>query len=165
MIKLNLASGDRYIENYINIDNQSMSSNKVDIKADITTLKWQNNSVDEILLSHFMMYLEPEKALQLFKRWFGWLKEDGQIIIENGDIKKVAKIILESNDPDIINGFNGLKQIFGWKETKGHKWAWCEENITPLLVQAGFTLLSITDGIIHHNPERDFLITAAKKTK
>ena len=54
-MKLNLASGQMYLEGYINIDNASMygGNMSVDKQADIFTLEWENNTVDEILLSHF----------------------------------------------------------------------------------------------------------------
>ena len=56
-MKLNLASGQMYLEGYINIDNMSMydGSMKVDKQADIFTLEWEDNTVDEIILSHFKL--------------------------------------------------------------------------------------------------------------
>ena len=59
-MKLNLASGQMYLDGYINIDNMSMynGSMKVDKQADIFTLDWEDNTVDEIILSHFAMYIE-----------------------------------------------------------------------------------------------------------
>ena len=57
-MKLNLASGQMYLEGYINVDNQSMyhGNMNVDKVADIFELEWEDNTVDEIILSHFAMH-------------------------------------------------------------------------------------------------------------
>lgn len=162
MIKLNLASGNDYREGYINIDNQSMNQGKVDIKNNIFSLKWHEDSVDEILLCHFMMYIDTIQAPMLFKKWFSWLKKDGILIIETGDLKKIAKIILDNSDPSTINGTNGVMQLFGWDKTKDHTWAWCQETLIPLLVEAGFIIEKYFDGGLHNRPERDITIIAKK---
>ena len=58
-MKLNLASGQMYLDGYINVDNKSMyhGNMKVDKEADVFTLEWENNTVEEIILSHFEMYI------------------------------------------------------------------------------------------------------------
>ncbi len=163
-VKLNLASGDYYIDGYINIDNKSQYNGdfKVDKVADVFSLEWEDNSVDEILLNHFMMYVSLTEAPKLLKHWFGWLKKDGILVIETGNIKNVAKIIAESSNPEIINGSDGLKQFYGWETTAGHKWGWCPDTLIPLLLEAGFSSVDIGTGTFHHNPERDFLAVATK---
>lgn len=163
-MKLNLASGQMYLDGYINIDNMSMynGSMKVDKQADIFTLDWDNNTVDEIILSHFAMYIELNQMNELLKKWYGWLKPNGRIVIETGDVKAIAKYILETDDPDLINGSNGVMQLFGWESTKGHKWAWCEQTLGLSLFQAGFRNIETGRGYFHNNPVRDFLIIGIK---
>jgi len=163
-MKLNLASGQMYLDGYINIDNMSMynGSMKVDKQADIFTLDWENNTVDEIILSHFAMYIELNQMNDLLKKWYGWLRPHGRIVIETGDVKAIAKYILETNDPDIINGSNGVMQLFGWESTKGHKWAWSEETLGLSLFQAGFRDIQTGRGYFHNNPIRDFLVIGIK---
>ena len=163
-MKLNLASGKMYLEGYINIDNMSMydGNMKVDKQADIFTLEWEDNTVDEIILSHFAMYIELNQMNQLLKKWYGWLKDGGKIIIETGDVKAISKYILETDDPDLINGSNGVMQLFGWESTKGHKWAWCEQTLGMSLFEAGFKDIKTGRGYFHNNPIRDFLIIGIK---
>ena len=163
-MKLNLASGQMYLEGYINIDNMSMydGSMKVDKQADIFTLEWEDNTVDEIILSHFAMYIELNQMNQLLKKWYGWLKDGGKIIVETGDVKAISKYILETDDPDLINGSNGVMQLFGWESTKGHKWAWCEQTLGMSLFEAGFKDIKTGRGYFHNNPIRDFLIIGIK---
>lgn len=162
-IKLNLACGNDYREGYINIDNQSMFNGKVDRRADVKgTLRFKKGSVSEILLLHFMMYITPEELPRLLDRWYGWLAHNGRLVIETGDLKKIAKTISLSDDPEIINGTNGVMQLFGINETKGHTWAWCYETLEPFFMKANFHNISRQDGGTHNRPERDITIVARK---
>lgn len=163
-MKLNLASGQHYLQGYINIDNKSMyhGNMRVDREADIFTLDWENNAVDEIILSHFAMYISFQEMNVLLQKWYGWLKDGGKIIIETGNVKSIAKHILENDDPNEINSANGVKQLFGWETTAGHKWAWCPETLGELLFKAGFKEVEVGDGFFHNNPKRDFLIVGTK---
>jgi hypothetical protein len=163
-MKLNLASGQHYIPGYINIDNKSMyhGNMQIDKEADVFTLEWEDNTVDEIVLSHFAMYIGFKEMQVLLNRWHGWLKDEGKIIIETGNVKSIAKHILETNNPDEINSSNGVMQLFGWETTEGHKWAWCPETLGDLLFKAGFKEVEVGDGHFHNNPKRDFLIVGTK---
>lgn len=164
-IKLNLASGKDYRDGYINIDNGSMYDGKVDINADVFTLEYEENKVNEILVSHFMMYVDTFKAPVLLEKWNKWLKPNGLLIIETGDLKKLCNTILSTDNPDIINGTNGVMQMFGWANTKGHKWCWCLDTLKPLLENAGFTIIKVYDGGLHNRPGRDITIIAIKYAK
>lgn len=163
-VKLNLAAGRQKLPGYINIDNKTCYNGDfdVDVDADIFTLDWEKDSVDEILLSHFMMYVPYEQALTLLTKWFSWLKPGGKILIETGDLKAIAKLIVESDSPDEINGDFGLKQVFGWGDSVGHKWCWCPETLRPLVEKAGFKNVMIYNGKYHAQPARDFLLIANK---
>jgi len=163
-MKLNLASGQMYLDGYINIDNQSMyhGDMKVDHVADIFTLEWETNTVDEIILSHFAMYIPYQQMSILLKRWNGWLKKEGRLIIETGNIKNIAQFIVENEDPDLINGPNGVMQLFGWETTSGHKWAWCPETLSQLMYNTGYNNIQVGEGYFHNNKTRDFLIVGTK---
>ena len=163
-MKLNLASGQHYLQGYINVDNKSMyhGNMQVDKEADVFTLQWEDDTVDEIILSHFAMYIGFKEMEILLQRWYGWLKEGGKLIIETGNVKSIAKHILENDDPNEINNANGVMQLFGWETTAGHKWAWCPETLGALLFKAGFKEVETGDGFFHNNPKRDFLIVGTK---
>ena len=95
--KINLANGRKYLEGYLNVDNLSMNPNeKADEVADIFT--YDNDSfkdkIEEIRLHHFMMYVLPEEAEILFKRWYDWLKEGGILIIETSHAQRIANMIM-----------------------------------------------------------------------
>lgn len=160
--KINLACGKDYRSGYLNIDDQSMTDGKVDLKANVFEYDTIPSSVDEILLSHFMMYIDTFDAPILFARWYQWLKQGGVLIIETGDLKKICRNILRSTKPENINGTNGVMQLFGWDNTKGHKWAWCEDTLRPLLEKVGFIIEEVKDGGSHNRSERDLTIIAKK---
>jgi len=110
-IKYNLACGADYREGYINLDDGSMLGTKFDIRENIFNFQPVRNSADEILVSHFMMYANPTKALRLFEKWYFGLKKGGQLVIETQDLKKLAKIITNSKNPQVIN--DAVVQFYG----------------------------------------------------
>jgi len=173
-VKLNLACGSMYLEGYINIDDNSHASwamdngvrgaylDKVDKEENIFELEYEEESVDEVLLSHFMMYIDRNEAPRFINKIYRWLKPGGKFTVETGDLKAVCKNILTSSDPEYLDGFDGIRQLFGWEQSCCHKWAWCEDNLKPLFVSAGFSEISIERGIYHKNPKRDFIIEGIK---
>lgn len=169
-MKINLASGELYLPGYINIDNKSHYNNApVDLIADVFNLELPNSIIDEIVVSHFAMYImggpddneHPNQMRQLLMRWHQWLKPGGKLIMETGNLKFIAKFILECNDPAELQGSKGIKQLFGYGNTYGHKWAWCPEILVPMFKEVGFIDINVQHGVFH-SKERDFLIIGTK---
>ena len=151
-----------YLQGYINIDNNSHGRYPVDKEEDIFNLSYPENSVDEIVLSHFMMYVSRNTAPSFIKSLYKCLKPQGVLLAETGDLKYIAKNIINATDPDIIEGYNGVKQLFGWDFSAGHKWAWCPETLKPLFVDVGFSRVTVERGKYHSNPDRDFIVKGVK---
>ena len=169
-MKINLASGELYLPGYINIDNKSHYGHApVDLIADVFDLELPESILDEIIVSHFAMYImggpdsnqEPNQMRQLLMRWHSWLKPGGKLVMETGNLKYIAKFILECNDPAELQGSKGIKQLFGYGNTYGHKWAWCPEILTPMFSEVGFVDINVQPGVFH-SKERDFLIVGTK---
>lgn len=166
-VMLNLGSGREYRNpesGWINIDNQQMYHGdfKVDMQADFLTLKWKKNSVDGILANHIFQYITPTNAEICLKRWYGWLKKGGEIIIEAGDIQKVAASILKAKTVEELHGKNGIMQLYGIDENIWNKWAWCPTSLYEELTKAGFKDIRCSPGYYHHNPDRDFVMSGKK---
>ena len=159
-IKYNLACGNDYRENYINVDNGSMSGNKFDIQEDLFDFRINRNTADEILVCHFLMYIIPDQALRLFERWYFGLKKGGTLVIETQDLKKLIKNISSTKNPAIIN--NNIVQFYGAGAFRGHKWTWCEETIIPLLKYVGFETIERFEGGYKNRKDRDITIIAIK---
>jgi len=169
-MKLNLACGPLYLDGYINIDNKSQFPNcEVDIDANIFDLEFNENSVDEIIVSHFAMYImggqdspdKPNQMRQQLSKWFKWLRPGGRVVMETANIKKVAEFILQCDDPWELQSSKGLKQVFGWKNTYGHKWAWCPEILKPMFEEIGYKNVDIYEAMFH-SKTRDFIIAGEK---
>jgi predicted SAM-dependent methyltransferase len=166
-VRLNLGCGNNYIPGMINIDNKSQYGGtfEVDQEADIFTLKWKNNSVNEILLNHVAMYIGLEEMPILLKRWHGWLKKGGRILLETGNLIEVCRHILSTNSLKEINGNDGVAQLFGHEFESGNlyaKWAWTPQTMDYMFKQAGFKNIKVGPGFFHRNPKRDFLIMGIK---
>jgi predicted SAM-dependent methyltransferase len=161
MTILNLACGNDYREDHINIDDNSQGNFKVDKKADVKKLKWKDNSVDRILVIHYVMYLTPPELDNLLKRWYGWLKKEGTIVIETGNIYSICKRIMQAKTISELHGKDCIRQLFGWENTHGHKWVWSPITIQDALERAGFKT-GLYKGYFHDNPGRDFVIIGVK---
>lgn len=150
--KVNLASGNDYREGYINIDNLSMFPDaKVDMNADVLTLEYPENSVDEILLSHFIMYTRPEELQPLLIKWRRWLKEGGILKIETINLDEVRNHWTEKEL---------LIPLFGKSNVAPHRWAWRFISLSRILNDVGFS--NLEQVIAEKNPVRDFRIIATK---
>lgn len=157
--KINLACGNQYIEGFINIDDCSMFDCKVDMKADIKTLEWNKNSLEEIRLSHFVMYLRPEELQPLLRKWCSWLKPQGILDIETSDIKKVSRIVASVSMPDIVHN-HGLINLFGNEQTSPHRWGWSSQTLSLELYRSGFSSIKQSKQV--KKTLRDFRLIAIK---
>lgn len=154
-----------YLEGYINIDNKSMYEGdmKVDREADILDLEWEEDSVDEILVVHFFMYIQRKDAIKYLKRWHSWLNPTGRIIIESGNVLSIARNLLNAETVEELEGDYGIKQLYGWDTTTGHKWAWCPKTMEHAMKAAGFKNITSVAGGYHQNLDRDFTTYGSKQ--
>lgn len=158
-VKINLGCGADYREGYINVDDWSMSDCKCDIKTSIFDYKCEPNSVDEILLSHVAMYIRPDEMFRLLSNCYQWLKKGGFIEIETIDLDIVLDIAL--NGEKYKKELFGLENIFGTKDTGPHRWGWSKEELTNVLLSAGFRFISPSSHGLK-KPNRDYKLIAIK---
>ena len=97
-LRLHLGCGEQYLDGYVNIDyprsEHAVMNVKADHYADIATLKYPVNSVDEIRLHHVFEHFNRVTALALLIQWYQWLKPGGKLVIETPDLEGSAKILL-----------------------------------------------------------------------
>lgn len=105
-MKLHLGCGVTYLSGYINIDyppnqqtNNLILSNQShpDKYADITTLHYEMRTIEEIRLHHVFEHFDRPTALRLLVEWYGWLCENGILIIETPDFDRCVKAYLIGN--------------------------------------------------------------------
>lgn len=167
-MKLNLGSGRHHWKGFINIDIDPKY--KPDVVLDISKgkLPYENDSVDEIIMNHFLEHFFRVQAIAVLNECYRILKSDGILILELPELAKMCYLFLSaygSNKPypkgEGIDGFYGdnaedvnIYQI--------HKWGWTEKSLGKILEETGFKIIEIADGKYHHHPKRDIFIRAKK---
>jgi predicted SAM-dependent methyltransferase len=135
-LKLHLGCGQRYLEGYENIDFPSsfhsvQERNVADLNADILSLRFTAQSIEEVRLHHVYEHFPRPIACALLAGWFSWLKLGGTLHIEVPDFKKTARIML---NPLVSFGRKAVaeRHLFGSHEAN---WAIHCEGYTPQLLK------------------------------
>ena len=93
-LRLHLGSGEKYLPGYWNIDypqsEHSVVTVRADQYADIRTLDYPQNSIEEVRNHHMFEHFPRAKALKLLAAWRKWLKPDGVLTIETPDFGHCA---------------------------------------------------------------------------
>jgi len=141
--KLHLGCGEKYMEGYCNIDyppsEQTVQTNTVaDIHADITTLQYAHNSIDEVRLHHVFEHFNRVQAIKLLIEWHQWLRIGGTLIIETPDFRKCAKVALFH--PSMEKRFVAMRHIFGSHEAQwaAHWDGWYKAKYAQHLTALGY---------------------------
>lgn len=88
-MKLNLGSHNKVIEGYLNVD--ALKLDNVDIVHDLTIFPYpfEDNSVDEILMTEFLEHIGFRYTEGVLKECFRILKEGGSLKIQVPDIREM----------------------------------------------------------------------------
>jgi Uncharacterized protein conserved in bacteria len=164
--KLHIGCGNCILPGYTNIDEFNP---KADVRASILDIVYPDGSVDIIegymVLEH-LSFFELKKFLGIAYRM---LIKGGRLIAEVPDLEKVSRLILAfADDAEYLEqGAFGLRGIFGEPKpgmTSGdfHKWGYTPSLARKYFNEAGFSHVTISDGISHGYPLRDMRIEAIK---
>src|SRR3989344_5149462 len=140
-VKLHLGCQEKYLEGYINIDlppdAQTVQKVKADKYADVRTLEYQEESVDEVRAHHLLEHFSRQEALLLLARWHKWLKVGGVIHVETPDFEESAKKFLKA---PIEGQLQFARHIFGSHEATWayHKDFWSETKYRYVLEKLGY---------------------------
>ena len=142
--KLHLGSGEIYLPGYINIDfpidSQTVIKTKAHKYADIITLKYPENSIDEIRLHHVFEHFDRPTALALLCNWRTWLKPEGLLRIETPDAMSCFRMLsspfLSYDDKQQVE-----RHLFGSHEASWavHWDGWYKERYANILPSLGFS--------------------------
>jgi predicted SAM-dependent methyltransferase len=165
-MKLNLACGHDYRENYINIDIDI--NTKVDLFLDYTHIrdKFKEEIIEEIIIIHAICYLSPLQAMCFFGDCYSLLISGGKLIIECPDLDKMIKMYMETDNPGVKKEMTRCIMGFDLNEDNidGNflhaKWAWTEKTLAETLTKIGFSVTIETPTM--HNKERDLRVVAIK---
>lgn len=142
--KLHLGCGQVYLEGYINIDYPStehtvQASSVADKHANLTKLKYKEQSIQEVRLHHVFEHFVRAEAIALVASWNSWLKKDGMLRIEVPDFERTAKVAL-SRFSNKQQKQSALRHIFGSNEAHWaiHYEGWTEDNLRDVVTSMGF---------------------------
>ncbi len=137
-IKLNIGSGDIKLPGYKNIDGK--------FGDDITKLKYEDNSVDEIYASHVLEYFDQFECVDVLREWFRVLKKGGIIRIAVPNFEIISKIYIYNSKihiMDIIGPLYGRMEING--KIIYHKQVFDYTTLKNLLYRTGFKRINNYD--------------------
>jgi predicted SAM-dependent methyltransferase len=146
-MRLHLGCGEKYLEGYVNIDfpegEHTVMNPKVDQYADIRTLSYPENSIDEIRSHHLFEHFSRAEALKLLTKWRQWLKPGGLLVIETPDFAPSAALFLTASSTR--RKFQLARHIFGSQEAGWaiHKDYWDKQKFSFVLKKLGFTDLKM----------------------
>jgi len=133
-MKLNLGCGGDYKKGYVNLD--AFDSTIADKIMKVNDFEFDDNSVDEILLSQVIEHLGIVQSLYTISECFRVLKPSGKLIIKTPDIRSAFKRYLDGGR-EIRK--NVLPWIFG-VDSKGmqHRFCFPDDLLEETLLNNGF---------------------------
>ncbi len=119
-MKLHLGCGERYLDGYLNVDFPStehtiQKTSVADEHADISELKYEKSSIDEIRLHHVFEHFDRAQACGLVAAWHRCLRDGGILHIEVPDFFRTMIAYL-SPFTTFHEKMIGIRHIFGSQE-------------------------------------------------
>jgi len=177
-INLNLGSGGRPLDNWINIDNYDYEKNDTsrsdsiyDIKMDIRKLDVEDGTVNKILLVHVIEHFVRWETLKMINHYFKKLKNNGLLIVEMPDLDQCIKWYLQGeNAPHMQTPLGlmnmGKTQFYGnqWNELdyETHRYVWNIQEFCTELNNCGFKIIQANHEAVFHQKGRDMFVLAEK---
>lgn len=185
-MKLNLGSGWKYLDGWVNCD---LYAEKVDVRADCRALPFADNTFDEILFSHCIEHITRADGLTCLRELYRACAPGGSVIIETPDRLKLIKLvkghgpksaemnIVEGtratqggyypNAPRLLDGVKGaMGGVSGTREEKTawHKWLIKHADRILHALKANDMTLMPKPETIRPGEEHLYLWTAAELT-
>jgi predicted SAM-dependent methyltransferase len=146
LLKLDLGSSAlRVAPDYTTVD---LYAPEADVKADLGSLPFDTDSVDEIWASHCLEHVEWERTADVLAEWLRVLKPGAPAIIAVPNVDYAARYWLHGP-----NRADAHQMLFGSPSEPGglHQGGWSPKSMRDDLEAAGFTVLRVD--IIWETPE------------
>lgn len=140
-MKLHLGCGEKYLDGYVNVDfppsEHEIMRVKADVYADIRTLDYPPESIEEIRSHHLFEHFSRAEAIYMLLKWHSWLKPAGKLIIETPDAERILRWWMISNFRERMQL---ARHLFGSQEAfwAYHKDYWGAQKFAVFLNAAGF---------------------------
>ncbi|MCK4887704.1 MAG: cobalamin-dependent protein, partial [Planctomycetes bacterium] len=168
-LKLHLGCGQKYFDDYVNIDyppeNHNVMNVKADLYYDIKKIALPENSVDEIRLHHVFEHFSRVEALALLIKWHKWLKKGGRLHIEVPDLIGSAKTLLSDVSMKVKMGV--VRHLSGDQASSWgyHVDQWFGERFEETLYELGFSSIRIQHSQWSREPYLSNVVVTAVKDR
>ena len=159
MKRYNLASGNRYLDGWVNIDiTQNL---RVDIVMNLGIMPWdiEDGSAHEILASHILEHFYKERAWEFLTECYRILEPGGELHVAVPDMDKFIECNL-AGDWSALKGYKwrDLNHLLGGDEREHneylkHKYMYNFETLAYMLESVGFIAKKRVMPLYYDSPE------------
>lgn len=158
-MKLNLASHGDHKPGYVSVD---FDHPEADVKADVTALPFEDETVDEVYASHILEHfrsgnnyephlsnpLNPKTVFDALAEWRRVLKTGGKLEIKVPDIEKIIWLMVNFPQWACSHGANPpFPNYTDWICSVGqHQTLFSKPTMQQVLLLAGFRNIRFIDG-------------------
>lgn len=141
-LKLHLACGHDYGEDYINVDLYAPDDAVCDVRFDVMKLPYPDNSVDEVKAFHIIEHFHFFEIQEVLKEWYRVLKPGGRLYLETPDFLETCRSFVEGSPVMPLEEWRVL--LYGhffahpWVPGQTHKFLFTENQLRTNLGWAGF---------------------------
>jgi hypothetical protein len=151
-MKLHLGCGQGYLDGYRNIDfppseHPVQARSVADEHADILSLRYLPESIDEVRLHHVFEHFPRPLACALLACWHTWLRPGGMLHLEVPDFAATASIILSSRASRRAKAV-AERHLYGSHEAA---WAVHCEGYTPAMLKTFVATFGFETQELHKN--------------
>lgn len=136
-LKLHLACGHDYQPDYINIDFYPVEGVRTDAEFDVSTLPYDDNTIDEIRAFHIIEHFDWYQGQRTLEEWFRVLKPGGRIWLETPDFLASCDAFVKGSQEFRILLYNHFFAT-PWVPGQTHKFLFTEDQLACQLGWAGF---------------------------
>jgi predicted SAM-dependent methyltransferase len=156
-VRLNVGCGDKHWPGWVNCD----AYGSPDILTDCRKLPFDADYADEIQSIHFAEHVPRMDVDNMLADWHRVMKRGARLVIEVPSLNKIAE--------NIVSGEKNMRLmqlgIFGDprdpKPGMMHQWAYTKEELTEVVLQAGFAKVGVKEPVFHL-AKRDMRLEAIK---
>jgi SAM-dependent methyltransferase len=131
---LNLGSGQKHLEGYVNVDISDNHGHQVDVIADVTEAMpmFEDNSAETIIAEHVLEHVYLHRQEATLREWYRILAPGGRLVISVPDLHALATRYLRGELSFFLYAVNKFGPYNG-NDADFHKWGFDEPELRERL--------------------------------